>query len=229
MKPLIYIYGTPEYIENQEGANYRDALVAAGAEVLHTSDPADAAGCDGLLLPGGGDVDPVHYGREVCGSNPPNPLRDAAELRLAREFIEKGRPVFGICRGSQVLNIVLGGTLIQDMPGHKQMEGGANLWMRHLATAVEGSLMERLLGREVVVNSSHHQAVETPGKGLRVTMYAEDGTVEALEHESLPVIATQWHPERLTGQWTRPDAVETSPLFAYFVRLCREKSGRETL
>lgn len=224
MKPLIYIYGTPEYLEKQKYIPYRDALVAAGAEVLHTSDPADAAECIGLLLPGGGDVASFHYGMEDCGSNPPDPLRDEVELRLAREFLEKKLPVMGICRGAQVLNIVLGGTLIQDMAGHKPVEETARLL--HPANAEPGSLMAQLLGEHPVVNSYHHQAVDAVGKGLRVTMRAADGTVEALEHETLPVFATQWHPELMTGKWASADKAETGALFAYFVQLCREAAEK---
>ena len=220
MKPLIYIYGTPEFMEKQTYIPYRDALIAAGAEVLHTSDPADAAGCIGLLLPGGGDVASFHYGQEDCGSNPPDPVRDAAELKLAREFLEKKLPIMGVCRGAQVLNIVLGGTLIQDMSGHKPdvVDG----WVLHPVDAEPGSRMAQLLGEHPVVNSYHHQAVDIVGRDLRVTMRAADGTVEALEHETLPVFATHWHPEKMTGQWASPDRVESGALFAYFVQLCRE-------
>ena len=132
MKPLIYIYGTPEYIEQQTYVNYRDALLAAGAEVLHSSRPEDGAGCCGLLLPGGGDMDPAYYGQENRGSNPPDVLRDTVEMRLVKEFLKQGKPIFGICRGAQVLNVALGGTLIQHMEGHRQIENGENLWMRTL-------------------------------------------------------------------------------------------------
>ena len=220
MKPLIYVYGHPEYVEEKKGAPYIAALEAAGAEVLHTSDPADADRCCGLLITGGGDIDPALYGQENRGSERFVPLRDENELPLAAKFIAEGKPFLGICRGCQVLNVALGGTLIQDIPYHNAFENEARL---HPAMTEEGSVLAELYGAgEIVINSWHHQVLDRLGEGLRVTMRSCEGYVEAVEHVSAPAIGVQWHPERLRGNFVRPAAVDGQKVFDYFVQLCRE-------
>ena len=175
-----------------------------------------ADGCAGLLLPGGGDLAPALYGQPDLGSHPGDLRQDRLELALAREFLAAGKPVLGICRGLQVVNVALGGTLVQDLPGHSQQAGRDQV---HPVTAAEGSLAAALWGRRFRVNSAHHQAAARPGTGLRVTARAPDGTVEALEGETLPVWAFQWHPERMAP----PLLPDGGPLFAFFLRKCREK------
>ena len=219
MKPLIYIYGTPAFVEEGTVKNYRDALERAGAQVRHSSDPEDAAGCDGLLLAGGGDMDPAYFGQENRGSNPPDPLRDRVEFALIREFLAAKKPIFGICRGSQMLNVAFGGTLHQDIPGHKNAEDIDSLI--HPVRVVEGSCAAALYGTdEVMINSIHHQVVDRVGEGLRATMYSRDGYVESIEHVSLPVMGVQWHPERLAGEMARPDAVNGQRVIQWFVEKC---------
>lgn len=227
MKPLIYMYGTPENVEKDAFRNYLTALEAAGAEVLHTSDPDDAARCCGLMLPGGGDVDPAYFGQESRGSHPPDPLRDKVELWLVKEFLLTERPIFGVCRGEQVLNIALGGTLLQDIPGHTCVEGADRL---HSAEVVERSALAVLYGTdEVVVNSAHHQVIDRLGEGLHAAMYSADGYVEAVEHDTLAVLAVQWHPERLAGALARPGTVDGQKLFDRFVQWCAGPAEKEKL
>ena len=177
---------------------------------------ASGGDCAGLLLPGGGDLDPALYGQPDRGSHPGDLRHDRLELALAREFLAAGKPVLGICRGLQVVNVALGGTLVQDLPGHSQQAGADRV---HPVTAVVGSLAAALWGRRFWVNSAHHQAAARPGTGLRVTARADDGTVEALEGEWLPVWAFQWHPERMAP----PLLPDGGPLFAFFLGKCREK------
>ena len=221
MKPLIYIYGDPEFLELRTGDNYIAALEAAGAEVIHTGDPADADRCCGLLIAGGGDIDPALYGQENKGSIRISPLRDQHEIPLAIRFMEAGKPVMGICRGCQVINVALGGTLIQDIPNHTKIGDEFRI---HPAVVEEGSVPALLYGvGEININSAHHQMLDRLGDGLRVTMRSPEGYVEAVEHETLPVIALQWHPERLSGRYARPDAVNGQLLFDYFVKLCAER------
>lgn len=172
--------------------------------------------CAGLLLPGGGDLDPALYGAPNAGSHPGDPEQDRLELALTWEFLAAGKPVLGICRGLQVVNVALGGTLVQDLPGHSQREGIDRI---HPVTAAEGALAAALWGRRFWVNSAHHQAAAQPGTGLRITARADDGTVEALEGGALPVWAFQWHPERMAP----PLLPDGGPLFAFFLRKCREK------
>lgn len=169
--------------------NYVNALLFCGAEICR-EDPAD---CDALLLPGGGDIDPQLYGQENRGSADIDAERDRREAEVFRLFLAQGKPIFGVCRGAQMINVLLGGTLHQDIPGHR---------LKDLDNLLHGSrtvdpLLLSLYGERFPINSTHHQAVDRPGEGLRVVQWADDGTVEALRHESLPIFAVQWHPERL--------------------------------
>ena len=161
---------------------------------------------DALLLTGGGDVDPVIYG---CASDPStrfvNRDRDQLEMALIQCFLNSGKPVFGICRGIQILNVAQGGKLIQHLPdhlpvrraeAHGQVEGQD---VSHPVYLVEGSRLAAALGVEQEVNSAHHQAVNPAalGRGLRVTARSPAGVVEAIEGEAIPALAVQWHPERM--------------------------------
>jgi len=190
------------------GRCYLDGVVAAGGlpTVLPSLDPARAAqvvdGLDGLLLTGGGDVDPARYGAETepaCGET--DAPRDAWELALIAAARAAGTPVLGICRGIQILNVAFGGTLVQDLPsrgldGHDQIEqAGAEV---HRATITPGSLLHRVVGTgSLGINTLHHQAVDRVGDGLVVTASADDGVVEGLEATADAVLAVQWHPELL--------------------------------
>lgn len=187
MEKTVYIWGDPGRF-----ANYRRWVASAGGRAVFGK-AAEGQGrrWDALLLPGGGDLEPWRYGRENTASRSLEPERDAAELRLLGEFTAAGKPVLGVCRGFQTINVFFGGTLVQDVPGHGAWETGDRL---HGARAVPCPL-GALAGE--MVNSAHHQAADRLGSGLRVIQWAEDGVVEALCHRRLPVWAVQWHPERL--------------------------------
>ena len=201
--------------------HYIQALKQAGAEILwiEMDDPDIAEKtrtCDGLLLPGGDDIDPSRYGavrHEKCKD--PCLLRDEAEWKMLEAFLPTGKPILGICRGCQFLNIFLGGTLHQHIEGHSDFENrGKGTHNVHVAS---GSRLSPLLSETLFVNSLHHQSADILGNGLTVSAWAEDGTVEAIELENHPFcVAVQWHPEHLSK--TRPDQQK---LFDYFVSLCR--------
>lgn len=186
--------------------NYAESLNELGARVLGITDPGEDAArelcdmADGLLLTGGADVEPARYGEQTldaCGE--PDFWRDAAEFAYARAFIAAKKPILGICRGLQVLNVVLGGTLYQDLPSQLGVEhpGGAV----HEVAAREGSDLERLFGRRFLVNSYHHQAVKelAPGLAADAVFAGDERIVEAFHHTELPIAAYQWHPERMRG------------------------------
>jgi putative glutamine amidotransferase len=212
-----------EYVRSVEQGGALPVLLAATAA-------ADAPGLlsrlDGLVLSGGGDVDPALYGR------PPHPKlgrldrqRDEFELALAREALERDRPLLAICRGLQVLNVATGGTLVQDIPSEWEGAGGHDAtgprWKRTHDVALEPrSRLRAILGRDMVaVNSFHHQAVERLGSGLAVCgRCPEDGVVEALEAPSRRfALAVQWHPESF---WRRADSFQ--PLFEAHAEACRQ-------
>lgn len=168
--------------------NYVRALQFCGAEIERER-PED---CGALLLPGGGDIDPALYGQENCGSVGIDRERDEREAEAFRLFLERGKPVFGVCRGAQLINVLLGGTLHQDVPGHRQ---DGNDELRH-GSRTGDPLLISLYGERFIVNSTHHQAIDRLGEGLRAVQWADDGIVEAIRHETLPIFAVQWHPER---------------------------------
>ena len=178
----------------------------------HLSAPVQAAlweRLNGLVLTGGGDIEPARFGQpRHRKTDDVAPARDALELDLTRRAVDGDVPLFAICRGLQVLNVALGGTLIQDLsserPGslpHSQREP------RHQPTHPvkvmgEGTRLGRVLGSlEVNVNSMHHQAIDTLGAGLREVAWAPDGVIEGVEMpgDDRFVLGVQWHPEELVG------------------------------
>jgi putative glutamine amidotransferase len=185
---------------------YADMMAAGGGQpVLLPPQPGVAsllARIDGLVLSGGGDIDPALYGADRDpATDPANPGRDDAEVELARQAIEAGLPVLGICRGLQVLNVALGGTLHQHLPalvGHDGHSPDAHQHGSHKVSVAAGSQLAGILGRtEAAVPTHHHQAVGRLGDGLVATAWTDDGTIEAAEFEEPAsfMIAVQWHPE----------------------------------
>lgn len=170
---------------------------------------------DGLLLPGGVDVDPLHYGEERHPTTVVNPTLDDLELPLAREAIEAHLPVLAICRGMQVVNVACGGSLWQDLPSQRcgdiahQWTGPDRDHIAHTLRLDPESWLARTLGTtDVPVNTFHHQAVKVVGHGLRVTGSASDDLPEAFESDDAArfIVGVQCHPEELvetTEVWER--------------------------
>ncbi|MFI6563313.1 gamma-glutamyl-gamma-aminobutyrate hydrolase family protein [Streptomyces sp. NPDC050534] len=150
---------------------------------------------DGLVIAGGPDVEPVRYGAERDPrTGPPAPVRDAWELALIDAALAARVPLLGICRGMQLLNVALGGTLVQHLDGHAEVVG---VFGRHPVKPVPGTRYAAAVPEETSVPTYHHQAVDRLGTGLVPSAHAADGTVEAVE---LPpadgwVLGVQWHPE----------------------------------
>lgn len=210
-------------IRPQDVVNYLDALAQLGAlgEAGRSFDPSEY---DGLLLPGGADVNPSRYGRDRITQETIDDDLDEVQFETLDRFLAAGRPVFGICRGHQLLNVAFGGTLIQHLPGaekHVRLPGDVD--NAHMALIKKGSWLEGIYGAECAVNSSHHQGVELCGKGLKAVMYSEDGVIEALEHDSLPVWSVQWHPERMCFRHRRDDTVDGSLVLRFFLDQCRDR------
>jgi putative glutamine amidotransferase len=169
------------------------------AAMLPPDDPASAAAAvarlDGLVIAGGPDVEPVRYGAEPHPrTGPPARERDAWELALIDAALTARVPLLGICRGMQLLNVALGGTLVQHLDGHAEVVG---VFGNHAVKPVPGSLYAAVVPDETSVPAYHHQAVDRLGEGLVPSAYADDGTVEALELPSGEgwVLGVQWHPE----------------------------------
>ncbi|MCF1511761.1 gamma-glutamyl-gamma-aminobutyrate hydrolase family protein [Streptomyces glomeratus] len=181
-------------------AGYPALVQRAGglAAMLPPDDPAHAAATvarlDGVVISGGPDVDPSRYGAERhprTGS--PRPERDAWELALIGAALASGTPLLGICRGMQLLNVALGGTLVQHIEGHVERVG---VFGRHTVKPVPGTRYAEVAPESASVPTHHHQAVDRLGDGLVVSAYAEDGTIEAVERPGAEwVLGVQWHPE----------------------------------
>jgi putative glutamine amidotransferase len=183
---------------------YVKAVHKAGATpvLLPVVDPDDVDGLldavDAVVITGGRDVDPATYGHDRddrCG--PVDPRRDAADLAIARAVVARDQPTLAVCRGIQVLNVALGGTLAQHVDDHMQLER-YNL-DAHEVTIEPGSRLAGIVGTTTLgVNTLHHQVVDTLGAGVRVVARNDDGDVEGIEVDGAPnVLAVQWHPELL--------------------------------
>jgi putative glutamine amidotransferase len=205
-----------------------EAVWAGGGEplVLHGPDADPTAELadrllrfDGVLLPGGADLDPRRYGRlPAPQAEPPCVHQDTLDLAVARAVVELPLPTLAVCRGMQVLNVALGGTLVQ----HLEPSSVDHRCSVHDVTVEEGSRLHEVVGRSTVaVSSYHHQAVDRLAPGLRVLARAADGCIEAVEHETADVLAVQWHPEDLHAS-SPTDAA----LFTDLVR--RAEAGRLT-
>ena len=238
MRPII---GLTISIQSDEGklytpTSYTKAIIEAGGNPVMLNVTRDeemieqyAALVDGVLFSGGDDVDPATYGEEqIWGCGDIVPVRDDFEIKLLRTLLEKypEKPILGICRGTQVLNVAMGGTLYQDL--RSQVEGcirhqqqQISRYASHVANIEPGSkLAEIYQGAKVMVNSFHHQAVKAVGDGLVITARASDGVVEGFEKPDHPYfVAVQWHPERLVEHHYHP---EHKPLFKSFVDACRK-------
>ncbi len=188
---------------------------------------------DGLLLAGGGDIAPAYYGEPTSDKcKGVDRERDTLEMTLVRWSVETGKPLLTICRGIQVMNVALGGSLYQDlltdMPGalrhdYFTSDGFARDHLAHSLTLVPDSGLIRLLGAErLVVNSLHHQGIKDVAPDLTPVGYAPDGLVEAVEVEDHPfAVGVQWHPEALA-----PDDPVMRRLFEALVKAAHDGRNR---
>lgn len=201
--------------------NYINAVERLGAIAVAEYLPQVTTECDGLLLCGGSDIDPLRYGENVNGSRNIDVDRDNSEFALLDAYVKAGKPVMGICRGCQLINVYFGGTLVQHLDtadDHYALSGGD---LVHSVKAADESILKSLYGSDFSVNSRHHQAIKQIGNGLVATAFSTaDNVIEAIEHTSLPIIAVQWHPERTCFDHARDDTVDGSRLIERFLEIC---------
>lgn len=177
--------------------NYTKYVLYQGHTPVVTLNIEDIAGCDCLLLPGGGDITPAFFGEQNRGSRKIDTELDILQLLALDYCIKNHVPVLGICKGVQVINVGFGGTLYQDMPTarlHSYEDGDKY----HNTVIEKGSWLYELYGDRAIVNSAHHQAIKELGSGLSVVQRSvKDDCIEAIVHRDLPILGVQWHPERI--------------------------------
>ena len=221
MKPKVLVV----YREENEVRPYKTAVEASGAEpvLIKPGTPVSLHGFAGLLLTGGDDVNPARYGEPPHPqTEAPDDERDALECALIEEALARDVPLFGICRGLQVMNVCLGGSLIQHLPSadlHVVSTEDRGL-PAHEARVEPGTLLASIAGSDALpVNSRHHQAINRLGTGLRITARdTRDGTIEAIEYPGRRfVLAVQWHPENQVFS----DAAQQR-LFRAFTEACAQ-------
>lgn len=224
MKPVIGI--TPSYNEANEdyiiSASYFDAVKKAGGyPVLLSLEESLPDFIDGIILSGGGDIDPMLFGEEPIYENGEIcPLRDQFEIWLCKKALDKGMPIFGICRGMQLLSIISGGKIYQDIRAQtntriKHSQNAPKYHGTHTVDIVENSTLHSIIkDTQIVVNSFHHQSLSKIEKPFIVSARSRDGLIEAIEHEEGRfILGVQWHPEKMSEQVQKN-------LFNHFVRAC---------
>lgn len=203
----------------EKTGNYVRYVEAAGALPLVTLLPSEVAACDGLLLPGGGDIAPAFYGEMNHGCIDIDTELDILQLQIFDLAVRRHIPILGICKGLQIINVGLGGTLVQDLaPPARERHRYDNGDKYHESVIAESTWLHKLYGSSTVVNSAHHQVIDRLGQGLLpVSRCPMDGCIEAIAHESLPVIGVQWHPERIDPVRSGTDGRKVLAYFAAMI------------
>ncbi|MBR1851882.1 MAG: gamma-glutamyl-gamma-aminobutyrate hydrolase family protein [Lachnospiraceae bacterium] len=214
----IAIVGRRETARNE---NYYAAVEACGAQtvtLITSEDIKLAAYVDGIVLPGGVDLNPALYHEKNTASENIDEELDKLEFAVIREAVERKIPILGICRGHQILNVYFGGSLIQNVERCDIHTWTGKEDRVHATEVKRGSFLYEIYGAEkIAVNSAHHQAVKELGAGLEAVQFSQDGIIEAVHHVELPIYAVQWHPERMCLKNARTDTVDGLKLFVFFL------------
>lgn len=209
--PYIAILG-----RKKDTKNYEHFLAANGFSFLTTLTPEDVCCCTGLLLPGGGDITPGFFGEKNKGSRQIDTELDILQFQALELCIRQHKPVLGICKGMQLINIAFGGTILQDMPRHcLHLYSGQDLY--HPVCTESDSVLQKLYGPCIncaYVNSAHHQCLHRLGSHLQIIQRCSlDHCPEAIAHTTLPILGVQWHPERLDPASTM---LSGAPILSFF-------------
>ena len=213
---MHFLGADPVVVSSMDMAGKLGYLQVSGFRVLEF---------DGLILPGGADINPSRYGQENTASNGINDELDALQFLLLDAFVSHRKPVFGICMGHQLINVYFGGTLAQDLPmadkHARDIPASLHPDKVHLCRCAENSWIQELYGTEFFSNSAHHQAVGVPGKDLVIdARCCLDESVEAMHHAALPVWSVQFHPERMCFANRRPDTEDGAAVLNFFIHKC---------
>ncbi|MFI3324739.1 MAG: type 1 glutamine amidotransferase [Clostridia bacterium] len=202
--------------------NYSKAIENCGATPVFSCSTENSFGCDALLMPGGGDIAPCNYKEENLHCQDVDTLLDEKEFDLIKLFHDANKPIMGICRGLQSINVALGGSLIQDILNvQTHSKCGGQFDKIHSIRTNGDNFLSEIYGEDFIVNSAHHQAIKIPAPCLDIIAYSNDGLVEAVKHKTKPIFAVQWHPERIAYEHKNPETVDGSLLFDYFMSLIK--------
>ncbi len=206
-KPVRIMVVDTEYSNNVTAQTKR--LLRCGAVyTLVTNKKADISEYDGLLIPGGGDINPRRYGAKNTASEDISNAKDRLQIYWVKQFMAAEKPILGVCRGSQIINVTLGGTLKQDISGHS----GEYLNI----TFSKKSWLRKIYGASAETKHYHHQICKKMGKDLIVTSRSTEGYVEGFQHKTLPIYGVQWHPDHMSPAFG-------DKVYREFLRICRKK------
>lgn len=202
--------------KEQETANYVRVLTYLGAEPIVTLHPESVYSFDGLLLPGGGDICPSYFDQPVIDTRKADPDLDRLQFHILYQFLHTHKPILGICKGMQLINVFFGGDLKQHVESEDLHQwNGEDQW--HETAAEKNSILEKLYCSHFKVNSAHHQSIDTVGQDLKVIQASCDGVPEALVHDHLSILGVQWHPERMCLSHENSGTVSGTAIFRWFL------------
>lgn len=205
-------------------ANYSEAMNLLGAIPYTSLSEKDINSYSGLILPGGGDIHPQFLQSSTSKLHLVNvePEIDLAQFQLLKQFIEAKKPVVGICKGMQLINVHFGGTIIQHLSAaSKHSYIKKDQTHKTLNLPFTNNPLFTLYGSTMITNSAHHQGVGILGKELLLAQFSADKVVEGIVHDTLPIIGVQWHPERMCFSHKEKDVADGSILLSHFLKLCR--------
>lgn len=200
----------------QDTENYTSILKYLGAEPVVSLHPESIYSFDGLLLPGGGDICPSYFHQSVIDTRKPDPDLDRAQFHILYQFLHTHKPILGICKGMQLINVFFGGDLKQHLETEDTHQwNGADQW--HKTCTRKNSLLEKIYGQEFNVNSAHHQSILETGQDLEIIQTSDDHVPEAIVHERLPILGVQWHPERMCLSHKKYGTIDGAAIFHWFL------------
>ena len=207
----ILIAGNIETTEN-----YVAVLRHLGADPKVSLHPESVYSFDGLLLPGGTDICPCYFQQPVIDTRKPDPDLDRAQLHILYQFFHAHKPILGICKGMQLINVFFGGDLKQHLETEDFHQwNGEDQW--HETTIKPNSLLAKLYGTRFKVNSAHHQCIDHIGQDLELIQTSDDNVSEAICHKHLPICGVQWHPERMCLSYKKYGTIDGTVLFHWFL------------
>lgn len=202
--------------KEQETANYVRVLTYLGAEPIVSLHPESVYSFDGLLLPGGGDICPSYFDQPVIDTRKADPDLDRLQFHILYQFLHTHKPILGICKGMQLINVFFGGDLKQHVASEDLHQwNGEDQW--HETVAAKNSVLEKLYLSHFKVNSAHHQSIDSVGQDLEIIQTSADGVPEALVHDHLPILGVQWHPERMCLSHEKGGTVSGTAIFRWFL------------